>query len=78
MSIVVVPKFVLSSFLESIVRHRITHLWYVVVHFWLSRLFNICASIVPPQVVLLCKVISVNDQFGPPIEHSLESISQKL
>lgn len=49
MSIVIVPKFSFSDFLESIVRHQVTHLL-------LSYLVFRLASLVPPQVVLLCKV----------------------
>jgi hypothetical protein len=56
MSIVVVPKFSFSDFLESIVRHQVTHLLLSYLVPRLADTNNNTCSLVPPQVVLLCKV----------------------
>lgn len=56
LSLVVVPKFSFVEFLKSIVRHRISHLMYVVMRSHLTNQHLFQDRLVPPQVVLLCKV----------------------
>lgn len=60
LTLVVIPKYDHAKFLKSIDKYRITHLLYVhVVLFSLVYLtILVCFRVVPPQVVLLCKVRS--------------------
>ena len=59
-SVVVVPKFDFEKFLKSIDRYKITHLLWVFtnLHVNLSDQDSNLLRIVPPMVVLLCKVSS--------------------
>jgi len=61
MSLVVVPKFNFIEMLNGIVRHRISHLMRVCFQWSYKYLLNDIyqsSRLVPPQVVLICKVLN--------------------
>ena len=74
MTLIIMPKFNYEEMLKSIVRYKVTHLLYdlfsTLLYLILTLIYHFLCSIVPPQVVLFCKVIKLFSSSISQLDHS--------